>query len=154
MRRPERSLWPMPGPRRLGVGVVVVLAAALWLWTRSPPDPEASGREHAVRIHLRLSDGKLGSADELARLMDLERQLESAIDSSGAGELDGNEVGGGEFVVFTYGPDADALFSAVEPLLRGSPLVRDGFVVKRYGSADDPGAREARVDLGGGEARP
>lgn len=154
MRRPERSLWPMPGPRRLGVGVVVVMAAALWLWTRSPVDPEASFPKHAVQIHLRLSDGKLGTADELAQLLAFERQLAGAVASSGAGELDGNEVGVGEFVIFTYGPDADRLFGAVEPLLRASPLARDGFVVKRYGSADDPGAREVRVELAGGEARP
>jgi hypothetical protein len=159
MQPRQTPLWPMPGPRLLGFALVVILVAALRLWTCSPDrpggsaSPELGTLEQAVLIHFRLSDGAFGTPEEVTQLMDLEQRLETAIESSGAGELDGNEVGGGEFVVFIYGPDADRLFAVVEPLLRESPLASGGFAVKRYGAADDPGAREARVELGTPERR-
>ena len=133
----------MPGPRLLGFALVAVLVAALRLSTCAPP----AAPEQAVLIHFRLSDGKFGSAEEVGQLMDLERRLAVAIEGAGAGELDGNDVGGGEFVVYAYGADADRLFSVMEPLLRESALARSGFVVKRYGAADDRGAREVRMEL-------
>jgi pimeloyl-ACP methyl ester carboxylesterase len=114
---------------------------------RPVADSFVAPAEHSVEVHLRLSDDEFGSEGEVARLMELERELEIAIDASGAGELDGNEVGQGEFVVFTYGPGADRLYSVMEPLLRESPLAQGGFAVKRYGELDDPDAREARVEL-------
>jgi hypothetical protein len=43
-----------------------------------------------------------------------------------------------------YGPNADELFGAVEPVLRQSPLVRGGHAVVRYG---EPGAREVRMNF-------
>jgi hypothetical protein len=39
------------------------------------------------------------------------------------------------------------LFAAIEPTLRGSPLSRGGYAIKRYGEPDDPDAKEVRVDL-------
>lgn len=144
----DRSMWPMPGPRLLGVALVAVLAAALWLWTRSTGAPVAApAMQHAVVIHLRLSDGRFGAAGEVPRLMELERRIEAVVEAASVGELDGNEVGAGEFVVFTRGPDADRLYATLEPLLRASPLAKGGFVVKRYGAAGDPDAGETRVEL-------
>ena len=35
-------------------------------------------------------------------------------------KLDGNEIGQGEFVLYMYGPDAEKLFVAVEPILRSA----------------------------------
>jgi hypothetical protein len=44
-----------------------------------------------------------------------------------------------------YGPDADAPFAAIEPLLRSSPLTKAGSAIKRYGDATDPTAKEVKV---------
>jgi hypothetical protein len=46
-----------------------------------------------------------------------------------------------------YGPDADALFAAVEPILRESPLAVGGHAIKRYGKAVDPDAKNVRIDF-------
>ena len=46
-----------------------------------------------------------------------------------------------------HGPDADARFAATERTLRASAAAKGVWVVKRYGRADDEGAREKRVDL-------
>lgn len=49
------------------------------------------------------------------------------------GDHDGDEFGGGEAVLYTYGPDADRLLAAIERCLSGFP-VRDGaYAIKRYG---------------------
>jgi hypothetical protein len=57
----------------------------------------------------------------------LEQCIEEAAEGLG-GEHDGNEFGGGEAVLYTYGPDADALLTAIQRCLQGFPMrgVRDG----------------------------
>jgi hypothetical protein len=45
-----------------------------------------------------------------------------------------------------YGPDADALWGAVEPIVRAAAQA-GSFVVKRRGAAGDPNAKEERIEL-------
>jgi len=68
--------------------------------------------------------------------------MESAVEKAGVGEVDGNEFGGGEAVLYAYGPDADALFKVMEPMLRSLPF-RPPHVVLRQRSRET----ESRVDL-------
>lgn len=75
-----------------------------------------------------------------------QRALREALTAAGVGELDGNEFGGGEVVLFAYGPDADALFAAMAPALRRLPL-RPAQVRLRYGSPSEPDVAERQVDL-------
>lgn len=103
--------------------------------------------EHAVMVYLPLSDGAFGSEDEQHAVYRLSDQLEEAINFHDAGEFDGDEFGDGQCTLFMYGPDADALFAAVEPLLRASPLTAGGHAVKRYGEVGDANARELRVQF-------
>ena len=70
---------------------------------------------------------------DLSSVFELEEELTAAIEQRNAGEFDGNEVGGGQVVLYMYGPDADALYEAVAPVLRGSSLVKGGTVLRRYG---------------------
>ena len=67
---------------------------------------------------------------DLSPIFELEDQLISAIEKSAAGEFDGNEVGESETVLYMDGPDADALYAAVSPILRNSPLARGGTIVR------------------------
>lgn len=98
--------------------------------------------EQSLRLEFPLSDARFGSKSEFAAMLDLEARLEQAIATARVGELDGNEVGGGTFVVFTYGPDADALFRAVAPTLSGSPHSTACTVILRHGP---PGTAETRL---------
>ena len=99
--------------------------------------------EHAVIVHLATKGAQL--RDVFA----LEERLTAAIENAGAGEFDGNEIAvdGSEVVLYAYGSDADRLYAAIEPVIKGLPPPRGSYVVKRYGEADDPNAREVRVDL-------
>jgi hypothetical protein len=100
-----------------------------------------------VIAHLKLSDGAFGSTDERDSIHELCSQLELCIERAGAGEFDGDEFGAGECTLYMYGPDADRLFGAVERQLRRSAHAHGGFVIKRYGAASNPAAREVRVEL-------
>ncbi|MGW8953893.1 hypothetical protein [Streptomyces sp. NPDC055709] len=44
-----------------------------------------------------------------------EALLVKVIEQAGYGEFDGNEFGGGEAVLYAFGPAADALFAVTEP---------------------------------------
>lgn len=94
-------------------------------------------------LHFALADDEFGTEQEREAVFALEERLERAIRASGAGELDGNEFGGGEAVIYMYGSDKDRLWAAVEPVVRGFPL-RPGFALLRPGGPEvDP----ERVDL-------
>lgn len=114
-----------------------------------PPRSEkpAAGPQNAIIVHLKLAGGKFGTAGEVEDCQELEDQLEKEIARVGVGEMDGNEIGEGECTLFMYGPNADKLFSAIERSLRTSPLAKGAWAMKRYGPAEDPQAREVRIDL-------
>ncbi|SRR5579875_3026851 len=101
--------------------------------------------EQAIIIHLQLSDKSFGSYKEREALFSLQNQMAKAIKDANAGELDGDEFGQGECVIYIYGTDADRLFAVVEPLLKSCPLTLGGYAIKRYGKASDPDVREVLV---------
>lgn len=61
--------------------------------------------------------------------------MAAAVEEAGVGEVDGNEFGGGEAVLYAYGPEADALFKVMESTLRGLPF-KPAHVVLRRGDID------------------
>lgn len=103
--------------------------------------------DHAVLVHIKLSDDKMGTEKERKECHALEERLETSIKTKRAGEFDGDEFGEGFCTLYMYGPDADALFSAVESDLRAAPLLAGSYAIKRYGPAADPNSREVRVAL-------
>jgi hypothetical protein len=102
--------------------------------------PGSGDEEHAVIAHFRLARDGFGEADQRERIHSAERVMEAAAERAGVGEVDGNEFGGGEAVVYAYGPDAEALFAVLEPTLRSLPF-RPAHVLLRQGDS------ETRVDL-------
>ncbi len=91
-----------------------------------------------------LSTGGFGAKAEREAIFQLEDRIAAAIERSRAGEHDGNEVGGGEFVIYCYGPNANVLYETIESALRGSPLSKGAVVLIRYGK---PGACQREVKL-------
>jgi hypothetical protein len=94
--------------------------------------------DHAVLVHI------TSLADEDAGLDEVEDPLIEAIELAGVGEFDGNEIGPEGAVLYMYGPDAEALWAAVEPVLRSAGLGVGCYAIKRYGP---PGANESRIEL-------
>ncbi len=94
--------------------------------------------DHAVLVHIT-------SLPEDAGLDEIEDPLIEAIETAGVGEFDGNTIGPQEAILYMYGPDGDALWKAVEPILREASLGDGAYAVVRYG---DPGAEKKRIELG------
>ncbi|MFE1507564.1 hypothetical protein [Streptomyces sp. NPDC058726] len=106
----------------------------------TPIAPESGDEEYAVIAYFRLANGGFGEADQRELVYEAEQVMAAAVEEADIGEVDGNEFGGGEAVVYAYGPDADALFKVMEPILRGLPF-RPAHVVFRRGDG------ESRLDL-------
>jgi len=77
-------------------------------------------------------------------LATLEDRLHAAIEGGGVGEYDGNDVGPAETTLYMYGPDAEKLFCAIEPVLRAYPLCTKARVAIRMGDAGAP-QRETKL---------
>jgi hypothetical protein len=103
----------------------------------------SSQPEQAVIVHF-----DYGTTD-LGPLSALEDQLIAAISDAGVGEFDGNEVAvdGSDGVLYMYGPDADALFAVVKPVLERAPFMKGARARIRYGPPKD-GVRQKKVVLG------
>ena len=102
----------------------------------------SSTPEHAVIVYF-----NYGSTD-LQRLFELEVALEQVISAADAGEFDGTEVAtdGSDGYLYMYGPDADKLFAAVEPVLQSASFMAGATVTKRYGPPEN-GVRESVVKI-------
>ena len=97
--------------------------------------------EHAVIVYLQ----DVGFDEMLA----IEEPLEAAIDDANVGEYDGNEVAvdGSEAILYAYGPDADALWDVMKPVIVEASPKPGSYAIKRYGEAGDTSAREIRIEL-------
>jgi hypothetical protein len=106
---------------------------------------QAVSDDHALITHIPLPTG-WGTPEDWQALGELEDLLVAAASSVG-GEFDGNDVGPGKLILYMYGPDADDLFDAFNRSLKDFSLAAGSYAIKRYGRAEDPEAREERVDL-------
>lgn len=68
-------------------------------------------------------------------LFDLEDLLESAIESAGVGDFDGDEIAAdlSDGYLYMYGPDADVVYSVVEPILKSISFMKSAQVTLVYG---------------------
>jgi hypothetical protein len=102
-----------------------------------------SASNEAVSVHL----VSLTSDDALA----LEKRLAAKITRKAVGEYDDTRwhstVDGGEAQLLAYGPDADALWDAMKPIVQGSEPKPGSHVIKTYGDPMKPSAKQVRINL-------
>lgn len=86
--------------------------------------------EHAVIVYFKYG------INNLEPFFKLEEELLEIIGKSNVGEYDGNEIAddNSEGSYYMYGPDADKLFSTVEPVLRKAIFLKGAKVLMHYGS--------------------
>jgi hypothetical protein len=72
--------------------------------------------QHAVIAHFDYA------ADSLDALYEREKESEAAINAAGVGEFDGNEIAVdlSDGSLYMYGPETEALFTVVRPILAGA----------------------------------
>jgi hypothetical protein len=79
---------------------------------------------------------------EQARTFALEDRLMAAVDASGTGTFDTNDLQRGSFGMHFLGHDADSMLEVIRPLLGGVPP--GSYLAVRRGP---PGTSEERVEL-------
>jgi len=111
--------------------LILSLAAALGISPAAQPTP--SPAEQAVIVQFRYGSTNLDA------LFSAEDRLEAAIAAAKAGEFDGHEIAmdGSDGTFYMYGPDADQLYRAVEPVLKAIPFMTGAVVTRRYGPPQD-----------------
>jgi len=115
------------------------------LFGKKPAPAAVNKNNQLVRIEIPLLDGGFGSAEERERFFELEDKLGQLLEGGDHGELDGNEIGGGEYTIWLYGPSAQRLFDFIRPQL--PPLPPGTKVFLRHGDVEDEAAREETIEL-------
>jgi hypothetical protein len=108
------------------------------------PNGKPATDEQAVIVWIRLANDDSGSPEELEHCFKVEEEVLRAVEDSGAGEYDGNEIGGGFFKLYAYGPSAERLWDIIVPVLKQFQIPSGSYVIKRYGG---PGSKQDRTIL-------
>src|SRR5262249_38718012 len=89
--------------------------------------------EHAVIVDFDYA------SDSLDELHALEDRLAEAIDGAEVGQFDGNEIASdlSDGTLYMYGPDAEALFKVVQPILTHASCLRRAPATLRFGPPED-----------------
>lgn len=88
-----------------------------------------SAVEHEVEVHF------VYGSTNFQYVYALGDEIQTAVAETKVGEYDGHMLpaDGSEGRYFVNGPDAEAIFRVIEPVLTASPLMRGATVTLRYG---------------------
>ena len=107
--------------------------------------------EHSIIVTFYHFGEKFWNEDlqPLDPLYDLEDALVERLDGKDVGELDGHEIAmdGSDGFLFLYGPNADALYEVIEPVLRASTVTQGGHATLRYGAHNTLNVREKYIEI-------
>jgi hypothetical protein len=110
--------------------------------SRPLPTPSHPAGEQAVLLYAVLL---YLEGEDFDRMVELSDKLTEAVEKANVGMLDGNEIGGGETTLFMYGPDAEAVFRAIEPVLLQEESARGAKATIRWGN---PGSPQREIVIG------
>jgi hypothetical protein len=137
-------IWGLVG----GIGVLALRGIFIKLENGKPIlskfGSASAEEEQSLTVTITLRSGGMGDRTERERIIALEHQLSDAIENSSAGELDGDEYGGGTCTIYMYGPNAERLLSVTLPILREFRAPSGSYVVTRNGNSDPD---EHRISL-------
>ena len=100
--------------------------------------------QQLVRLHIPLK-GDSGTKEAFAKYAALEDVLDAAATKAGVGELDGNEMGEGEYTIWLYGRDATKLAEVVKSALKGRALPKGSKLFLRHGGVNDSTAKKETI---------
>ncbi len=130
---------------------------SLWnrLFGKKPPSDSASGagprpalsptnekdEPHLIEIVFVFDE----LPDNLAPWHEVQKEMDDALHAADAGEVDGDLWGGGQCVVYCYGPDAERMWEVLAPIIEPHPIPRGSYALKHFRG---PGPhRTERVNL-------
>ena len=109
-------------------------------------DDGLAEEEQDLLVVLRLSNRQMGTNEERMAIEAFASELEQAVLDAGVGEYDGDEIGGGQCMLFFCGSDVEKLIAVLRPLLHHAPLAR-GAHFERLVEGDDGEMRRERVPI-------
>lgn len=92
----------------------------------------------SLRIVFALQGNGFGTHEEREAIHRLTDRLDTALNTSGSGEFDGDEFGAGECALYIYGDDPEAIYESISATLKMSPSVSAGRVEFRSHSSGTP----------------
>ena len=107
-----------------------------FLKSKTIASPPTTTDEQSVLIYI--------EGEDLDGSIPVQEALIDLLEGSEVGMFDGNEVGGGQLVLFLYGPDAELLFKHIEPVIRADEFCNGARVLIRWGK---PGSPQREVNL-------
>ncbi len=125
--------------------VFVVATRVLRGFRRTPPAVDPAN-DQAVILKLKLPSGESACSEETQRIEGLEERIEEEIDELQTGEYDRDEYGDGFCTIYMYGPNADSLYSSIQPILNSFPFLPGSYALKRYGK---PGSPQVQIPMAG-----
>jgi hypothetical protein len=122
----------------------VVVAIATIVLSSATEALQRGSVEQTVMVHF-----DYGNTD-WAPFFAFEKTLSAAIDSSGEGDYDGNElaVDGSDGTLYIYGLSADKVFAVAQPLLKSCALLKHVTVTLVYGKLGDNNVPRKSFALG------
>ncbi len=113
----------------------------------SDPEPSSDidddeAGEPEILVVVPLSDHHMGTRAEQARIQRFADELAAAVTAAEAGDFEGDELGGGEYVLFFCGPDQQQLVGILRPLLRRDAIGRTAHLARLVRGADGEPQRE------------
>ena len=117
---------------------VVVLAVATVALGCSPREAAPEEQRREPKGWVVVSFDVDPSDPAMLQLLDTERAVEKALRRSGAGVIDGNEVGQGTYELYVVGSDAEEMWRVVEPELADAPAPWTRVELRRGLRDDDP----------------
>lgn len=128
---------------RTGLIVAVVAAILVLSGCGGGSDDASSATPEAVSVHV----SSPTSDDAFA----LEKLLAAEITKQEVGGYDETRwhatAGGGEAQLLAYGPDADALWEVMKPIVKASDSKPGGYVIKTYSDASEHPEKQVRISL-------
>jgi hypothetical protein len=119
---------------------------AMLYWNSKIAQNEDEGEhdrnKHAVIVHFNYC------LDSLDPLHDLYYQLEAALEQQEVGEYDGHEISYDltDGSLYFYGPNAEYLFKAVQPILKSTYFLKGATVKMIFGPQED-GTKEIDITI-------
>lgn len=108
------------------------------------PEPTEPCELDAVILHIVMESDPV-EKEVRHRWYTFQDELAAAVGAAGVGVLDGDGWGFGGHDIFLYGPNADALWDAIAPIIEKQPMPKGSHAIKRYQTPK--GEREERIDL-------
>ncbi|MBP2158281.1 MULTISPECIES: hypothetical protein [Asticcacaulis] len=101
-----------------------------------------STKQHTVMVHIHLPRFFVFAYIARASIGFMAEKFDHVIAHGQHGEFGGLEDNGKDCVLYFHGPNADAIWAIIQPVLSRRLKGYKGFVRKKYGSEDDPNAYE------------